>query len=55
LIRRERAAMKAPVIQASQQVEPTGIKRYSKPACSAACTTRSHNSGEPATCASITP
>jgi hypothetical protein len=32
----ERAAMKAPDIQASQHVEPTGISRYSKPAFSAA-------------------
>ena len=47
--------MNAPDIHASQQVEPTGIRRYSKPACSAACTTRSHNSGEPGICASIRP
>jgi hypothetical protein len=32
----ERAAMNAPETHASQQVEPTGIKRYSNPACSAA-------------------
>ncbi|MGX1286678.1 hypothetical protein [Bradyrhizobium elkanii] len=47
--------MKAPVIQASQHTEPTGISRYSKPACSAAATTRSQSSGEPAICASISP
>ncbi len=47
--------MNAPVIQASQQTEPTGISRYSKPAASAACTTRSHNSGDPGTWASGTP
>jgi hypothetical protein len=55
LILTERAAMKAPAIQASQQVEPTGINRYSKPACSAALTTRSQSSGEPGTSASIRP
>jgi hypothetical protein len=55
LILADRAAMKAPEIQASQQVDPTGISRYSKPAASAAWTTRSHNSGEPGTCASIRP
>ena len=49
------AAMKAPVIQASQHTEPTGISRYSKPAFSAACTTRSHKSGDPGTWASGAP
>src|SRR4051812_5640989 len=51
----ERAAMNAPETQASQQVEPTGIKRYSNFAASAAATTRSHSSAEPATCADGTP
>ncbi len=47
--------MNAPEIHASQQVEPTGISKYSKPAASAALTTRSHNSGDPATSAAATP
>ena len=48
-------AMNAPAIHASQHTEPTGISRYSKPAASAASTTRWQRSGEPATCASARP
>src|SRR5215210_7333649 len=47
--------MNAPDIHASQQTEPTGISRYSNPAFSAACTTRSYSSIDPGTWASGTP
>src|SRR5215212_3203974 len=47
--------MNAPDIHASQQTDPTGISRYSNPAFSAACTTRSYSSTDPGNWASGTP
>jgi len=51
----ERATIMALEIHASQQAVCTGTSMYSKPAASAASTTRSNSGSEGATCALASP